>query len=168
MKIFLFAFVFFSMPFNSFCQVAFNTIYGNKANYSISIPQNYYSKEAIGANVDLKFINSEGASIITVVRNLPFKISEKDIASLNLSSDQEFIDQLESTGLQNIRLIKKGLIKINGVTSYFSYYRDSELYYHSITQFRKGKILNLTYTCEYFKREIYMPYIFRVVNSFKS
>ena len=149
-------------------QVTFKTIAGNKANYSISIPANYTSKTAIGANVDLKYVNSEGASIVTVVRTLPNGVKESDIDQMNIPSNQEFIDGLEANGLQNITVIKRGFIDINGVRSYFAYYRDTELYYHTITQFRKGKLINLTYTCENSKRENYMPYIFRVVNSLKS
>lgn len=152
----------------SFSQVKFKTIQGSKANYSITIPSNYYVKDAIGANVDIKYVNSEGASIVTVVRTLPSNVSESDIDQMNIPSNQEFIDQLEANGMQNINVIKRGFIEINGVRSYFAYYRDTELYYHTITQFRKGKLINLTYTCEDAKREIYMPYIFRVINSLRS
>lgn len=151
-----------------FSQVTFKTVQGYKANYSITIPSNYFTKDAIGANVDLKFANSEGASIVTVVRTLPNGVKESDIDQMNIPSDQDFIDQLEANGMQNITVIKRGFIDLNGVRSYFAYYRDTELYYHTITQFRKGKLINLTYTCENVKRETYMPYIFRVVNSLKS
>lgn len=151
-----------------FSQVTFKTVQGSKANYSISIPSNYYVKDAIGANVDIKYANSEGASIVTVVRTLPSGVKESDIDQMSIPSNQEFIDQLEGNGMQNITVIKRGFIEINGVRSYFAYYRDTELYYHTITQFRKGKLINLTYTCENAKRETYMPYIFRVVNSLKT
>jgi hypothetical protein len=46
-----------------FSQTTFKTVQGSKANYSISVPSNYYSKDAIGANVDIKYANSEGASV---------------------------------------------------------------------------------------------------------
>lgn len=151
-----------------YSQVSFKTVEGVKANYSLSIPSDYFKKDAIGANVDLKYVNSEGASIVTVIKNLPPDIKESDIDQLTNETDQEFIDGLESTGLQNIEVIKRGLLIINGVTSCFAYYKDNKLYYHTITQFRKGKLINLTYTCENDKRELYMPYIFRVINSLKS
>ncbi|MCW3108270.1 MAG: hypothetical protein JWQ09_2776 [Segetibacter sp.] len=151
-----------------YAQVSFKTVYGKKANYSITIPSNYIVKEAIGANVDMKYVNSEGASIVTVVKTLPAEIKESDIEQMNLQTNQEFKDGLEATGLQNVTVIKRGLMDINGVRTSYAYYRDSELYYHSIMQFRKGKLINLTYTCENAKRETYMPYVFRVVNSLKS
>lgn len=149
-------------------QVSFKTVYGKKATYSISIPTSYVTKEAIGANVDMKYVNSEGASIVTVVKLLPTGVTESDIDQMNTPTNQEFKDQLEATGLQNITVIKRGFIDINGVRSYYAYYRNTELYFHSIMQFRKGKLINLTYTCENEKRDMYMPYIFRVVNSLKT
>lgn len=151
-----------------YSQVIFRLIQGSKANYSISIPNNYYLKESIGANVDLKYVNSEGASIITVIRNLPEGVIESDINQMSVPSDQEIINIHESNGLENISIIKRGFIIINGVRSYITYYRSTDLYYHSITQFRKGKIILLTYTCEFSKKDLYMPYIYRVVNSLRS
>jgi hypothetical protein len=164
----LFLFFFFTTTHILYSQVSFKTVEGSKANYSISIPSDYFKKDATGANVDLKYANSEGASIVTVIKNLPPDIKESDIDQLAIETDQEFIDGLESTGLQNIEVIKRGFLIINGVRSYFAYYKDNKLYYHTITQFRKGKLINFTYTCENDKRELYMPYIFRVVNSLKS
>ena len=61
----------------------------------------------------------------------------------------------------------QGYIYINGRKSFFVYYKDYNLYYHTITQFRRGKLINLTYACENSRRDSYMPYIFRVVNSLK-
>jgi hypothetical protein len=86
---------------------------------------------------------------------------------MNEISDDEFIDIMESMGSQNITLIKRGFIYINGVKSFYAYYRDLDLYYHSITQFKNRKNFNLTYTCAYQDKDSYMPYIFRVVNSIK-
>jgi hypothetical protein len=151
-----------------YSQVSFKKVQGNKANYSLTIPPDYFSREAIGANVDLKYADSEGASIVTVVKSLPSGVRESDIEQMALLSNQEVVDQLESMGMQNITIIKRGFIVINGVRSYFSYYRDIDLYYHTITQFRKGKIITLTCTCDNNRRSSYMPYIFRVVNSLKS
>ena len=153
---------------NLFCQITFKTVRGTKANYSISIPDNYFIKETIGGNVDIKYANLEGASIITVIRILPDGVTENDIQQMNTPTDQEFVNALESNGLQNVSVIKRGFLIINGINSYFAYYKDTELYYHTITQFRKSKLINLTYTCEYSKKSLYMPYIFRVVNSLKS
>jgi hypothetical protein len=150
---------------NANAQMIFNKVFGKKASYSIEVPKQYYLKEAIGANVDIKYIDSYGASVITVVKKLPSDIRESDIYHMNDQSDYEFIDEMEAMGMQNISLIKRGLIYFNGVKSYYAYYRDLDLYYHSITQFKKGKNFNLTYTCAYQQKDSYMPYIFRVVNS---
>ena len=155
------------MNFNAKSQMLFNKVFGKKAAYSIEVPKQYYTKEAIGANVDIKYINSVGASIITVVKTLPSDIRESDINHMNDQSDYEFIDEMEAMGMQNISVIKRGFIYLNGIKSHYAYYRDNNLYFHSITQFKSHKILNLTYTCEYQNKDSYMPYIFRVVNSIK-
>ena len=157
----------FLVNFNAKSQMIFKKVFGKKATYSIEVPKQYSIKEAIGANVDIKYVDSYGASVITVVKKLPQGASEKDINQMNQISDFEFIDIMESMGSQNISLIKRGFIYINGVNSFYAYYRDLDLYYHSITQFKKGKNFNLTYTCAYQQKDSYMPYIFRVVNSIK-
>lgn len=146
-------------------QVPFDKVYGNKGTYFIEVPKRYFPMSAVGANVDIKYSNDEGASIITVVKNLPSNVRESDINHMNDVSNYEFIEQMESMGMQNISVIKRGFIYINGVKSHYAYYRDDLLYYHSITQFKKRKILNLLYTCEYHKKDLYMSYIFRVMNS---
>ena len=167
MRILFFLIVAFLCNIGSRAQIPFNRVIGKKANYSLDVPGNYFSKSAIGANVDIKYINSEGASIITVVKSLPSDVRESDIKHMNDPSEYEFVEEMESMGLQNISLIKRGFLVVNGVKSHFAYYRDNDLYYHSITQFKNRKILNLTYTCEYRSRDLYMPYIFRVVNSLR-
>ena len=146
-------------------QVSFKTVNGLKANYSLSIPDEYYSKTGVGRNVDLKYVNSNGASILTVVTNAPPGTSENDLIQMANTTNQDLKRQLESTGLENISIINKGLRQINGVTSYYAYYRSTILYHHVITQLVKGKIISLTYTCEYRLKDSYMPYINRVSNS---
>jgi len=148
-------------------QVSFKTVYGKKANYSLTVPSNYVVKSATGANVDIKYADKYGASIITVVRNMSAGVSDSDIDQLNEASYLDIKESLESTGLQNITVINKGFVYINGRKSFFVYYKDYNLYYHTITQFRKGKLINLTYACKNSRRDTYMPYIFRVVNSLK-
>ena len=156
------------MTTNIYSQVIFKTIRGYKADYSISIPEKYFPRQAIGANIDIKYANSEGASIITVVKNLPAGIDEGDIKQMNSPTDQEFVDVLESSGMQNVSVIKRGFMVINGVNSYFAYYREAELYHHTVTQYRKGKSIHLSYTFDYSKKGSYMPYVFRVINSLKT
>lgn len=148
-------------------QVSFKAVLGKKANYKISIPSDYIAKTIIGENVDLKFTNSEGATIVTVVNILPTEYNDNDILEMEKLSDYEVIEQFEARGMFNVTLLKKGILKINGVNSFYTYCHDNLLYYHSITQFKKRKIINLTYTCEYSKLNSYSAYIFRVVNSLK-
>ena len=66
----IFAFILL-LSFISHGQIPFNDIYSKKASYKISIPTNYTIKEAIGLNVDLKFVNEQGFSIVSVVKNGP-------------------------------------------------------------------------------------------------
>lgn len=150
---------------NVIAQVAFKTVYGVKAKYSISVPSEYYSKASIGSNVDLKFTNSDGASIVTVITNAPPGTSESDLQQMANAPDRDLIRQLEVTGLENISIINKGPRQINGVNSYYAYYRSRVLYHHVITQLVKGMIFSLAYTCEYRLKDSYLPYINRVSNS---
>lgn len=165
--LFLFVSIFFGLQNISTAQKSFQTVRGSKANYTLEIPSDYYSKEKIGANIDLKYVNSEGASVITTVKKLPDGVSDRQIDDMNDATDNQIINQLEANGMESVTLIKRGFLTINNVKSFFMYYTDGTLYYHSITQFKNGKIINLTYTCEYQKKSSYMPYIFRVTNSLK-
>ncbi len=149
---------------SSFFQIEFKTIQGTKANYTISVPSTYKISSAIGKNVDIKFIDDNGASIITVLKKLS-GIQEKDIEIMGAQSDSEIKTQLEATGLQNITVINKGFTYVNDVKSFFIYYKNNSLYFHQISQFRKGNILTLTYACFNSQRDSYMPYIYRVANS---
>jgi len=166
-KIAIFSFFLLLNFLDSNGQTSFLKVLSTKAPYSIEIPEGYFEKKRIGVNVDMKYVDSRGASIVTVVKNLPPDIKESDISHLNSASDYEFSEEMAAMGLFNVVVIKKGFIIINGVKSSYVYYRDNELYYHSITQFKRRKILNLTYTCEYENRDLYMPYVFVVVNSIK-
>jgi hypothetical protein len=151
----------------SIAQKTFQTVRGNKAHYTIEVPSDYSAKDKIGANIDLKYVNSEGASIVTTVRILPDGVKDEQITEMGSLSDAEVVNQLEANGMENVTLIKRGFLTINNVKSYFMYFTDETLYYHSINQFKRGKIINLTITCEYSKKGTYMPYIFRVTNSLK-
>lgn len=148
-------------------QISFNDVYGKKEKYKISIPKDYYKKEAVGANVDLNFINIRGFSIVSVVKDGPSGLRPSDIEYIASASDYDVKKGLEATGLSNIKILNKGLIEINGYPSGFIYYTDGDLYFHAITQFRKGKVINLTFTCTLSERNSNMAYIYRVINSLK-
>lgn len=151
----------------SFGQIPFNDVYGKKENYKISIPEDYSRKEAVGANVDLKFVNNQGYSIVTVVKTGPAGLKSSDIEFMANASDYDVKKGLEATGLSNITILNKGLIEINDYPSGFIYYTDGDLYFHAITQFRKGKVINLTFTCTLSERNSNMAYIYKVINSLK-
>jgi hypothetical protein len=148
----------------AYSQVTYKTIQGLKAKYSVEIPSNYSPKEATGSNVDLKYVNAEGASFNVVVASAG-NANENDIEKMLKPSDSEWKDMLESRGMENVKIIKRGIIPINGRKSYFVYYRNSELYFHSIMQIRSGKYITLSFTCLYEKKDLYFASINRVVNS---
>ncbi|MEI7829690.1 MAG: hypothetical protein WCI31_07960 [Prolixibacteraceae bacterium] len=165
MKKYLFPLVCFFSIIDSHGQIPFITVHGSKANYSITIPEDYVPKTIVGSNVDLKYANEVGASIVTVVTKAPYGAKESDLQQLANTPNSQLISQLESTGLENIAIINKGLRQINGVTSYFAYYRSKVLYHHVITQLVNGVIVSLTCTCDYQFKDSYLPYINRVANS---
>jgi hypothetical protein len=155
----------------SFAQAEFTTKSGKKASYTIEIPDNFIAKEAIGANIDLKFSDENGASIITVVKKLPSGITDGQIIEMSYPSDAAVKNQLEASGFEGVNIIKRGMTIVNGINTYYQYYtaniNGTILYYHSLNQFKNEKQIVLTITCEYSKKFSYMPYIFRVVNSLK-
>lgn len=153
---------------STYAQVPYTTVQGKKTKYSIDVPSNYTSKQATGSNVDLKYVNSEGTSIVVVVAPVPNgSASENDIEQMMSISDEKWKDMLESRGMENVTIIKRGIIKINGVKSNFCYYKDSELYFHTIMQIRDNKFVTLTITCLYNKKGLNLAMINRVVNSLK-
>ena len=151
-----------------YSQLTYKTIRGSKANYSISIPTNYNIEENTNDNVDINYSNSEGSSINIVVIKLPSSVSEKDVTQLLKTTNQEFINKLNAGGIENVTIIKRGVIFINGIKSVLNYYKDDHLYYYTVMQFRKGNAILLTYTCVYNKIELYLPVIKKVANSLKT
>lgn len=137
----------------SIAQTKFIIKQGAKANYSIEVPASFLPKETIGANIDLKFANKSGASIITTVKKLPINVRDEQIIEMSYPSDQQVKNQFEANGMEDVILIKRGFITINGVKSYFIYYTSNVdgtvLYCQSINQFKNGKMINLTFTFEY-------------------
>ena len=142
---------------------------GKKANYTLEIPKEFTAMEAIGANVDLKFVDKNGASINTVVKKLPAGVKESQIIEMSYPSDATVKEQLEAQGLEEVKIIKRGMTLINGVNTYYQYYTTNvdgtTLYYHSINQFRKGNMIVLTFACQYSEKHNYMAYINRTINS---
>lgn len=152
-------------------QVSYSAERGKKANYTIEIPSTFVAKPVIGANVDLKFGNAVGASIVTVVRQLPVGMPDNFIKQLPNQTEYQAKEQMEASGLEDVTIIKRGIVVINGVESFYNYYTTKvdgvTLYYHSISQCVNRKMIVLTLTCEYSEKYSYMAYFNRVVNSLK-
>ena len=152
---------------NLSAQNKFVIIKGIKANYSIEIPEGFFDNESIGVNVDLKYVARDGSSIVTTVKQLPKGISDDQILNLDNISAQQITSQFRANGMEGFELINKGLITINNKKTFFLYYTDGILYYHTVNQYNSGKVINLTFTCSITKKGYYMPYIYRVTNSLK-
>jgi hypothetical protein len=152
-------------PIHGYSQVSFFTVSGVKAKYRIDIPKGYSSAKKIGKNVDLKYENQDGAAIVTVVRVLESDIGDRLIDLINQQSNEQLKNQIEATGLLDITILKKGIISINNRKSFFTYYKDEDFYFHSISQINGKILINITYTCPLSKRHLYMPYVNRVMNS---
>ena len=150
---------------DSLPDVQFITAVGQKADYSIEIPKYYTRKQNIGANVDLKFADSLGASIITVVKSIP-GATENDIHQMRLTDDQ-IVAHYESEGAQNVKVIKTGFKPINGTDTYYMIYTDDKMYHQSINLIKDGKLITLTYSCDVDRKDSYSPYIYRVINSLR-
>jgi hypothetical protein len=140
---------------------------GKKANYKIEIPVNFIANDAIGKNIDLKYINiNDGSSIITLIELLPDYINEEDIPELNKVSEHEIKNSLESAGLLNIKILKKGMIYINGKNSFYKISTcNNETYTYTITQFKNRKDVSLTFTCGVDRVSYYLPILYRVIHS---
>jgi len=152
---------------NSFAQETFDKVNGIKGNYSLFIPSSYSKKETIGTNVDLKYINLEGASIITIVKKISNANTRNDIYQMKNISNEEFVNELSFGGTEEVEILKRNFTLINNVNSFILDYKDSELYTHSIMQYRNGKSILLIYSCPVNKKSTYLPYIYKVSNSLK-
>lgn len=165
---FLVVFFYFSLfTFNLNGQVSFKKINGIKANYSITIPENYSSKATIGLNVDFKYVNSDGASIVSLIKKIDKNLGDYELNELVEIDEIEFKNQLESTGLENLKINKRGFIEIDQRKTFYTIYNDGVTYFYSIIQFRSGTLVNITYSCLFQKRFEYLPVINRVLNSLK-
>lgn len=102
-------------------QSDFRTVYGKKANYSFTIPSSFAPEKAIGANIDLKFVD-EGRAIVTTVMDLPDGVSDSDVGLVNEAPDHLFKHDLEAIGLSDVNVIKRGTTLIFKKTTAFSYY----------------------------------------------
>lgn len=159
-------------------QTEFARVSGKKATYSIEIPDNFTYKPPIGKNIDLNYLDNQGNSINTVVMDLPPGIKDGDVSKVYMEiTENEYAQGLESMGLTNVKVIKRGTIYINDIESFHYQYTTTVYYsggikdvrYHYVvSQFRNGKLLQVQYVCEFDKKDLHLPYINRVMRSLKS
>lgn len=140
-----------------------------KYSYSIEIPKGYGQEEIVGKNVDLKYVNDKGYSIVLVVKKLPQneKASIDDMLSL---SDDFWI---KMSPYSEMKIIKKGTVFVDNTKGFFMSYTAKEvidkqpLYYSNYMFIKNGVIYTLTANCK--KDDIYnmRSVFFRVSNSLK-
>lgn len=76
-----------------------------KYSYSIEIPKGYSQQEIVGKNVDLKYVNDKGYSIILVVKKLPQNAKES-IDDMSTVSNDTWI---KMSPFSEMKIIKKDL-----------------------------------------------------------
>lgn len=140
-----------------------------KYSYSIEIPKGYSQEEITGKNVDLKYVNDKGYSIVLVVKKIPEneKFSIDDMLEV---SDDFWIKILPYS---EIKIIKKGTVFVDNTKGLFISYTAKEfidkepLYYSNYMFLKNGVIYTLTATCK--QDDIYnmRSVFFRVSNSIK-
>lgn len=140
-----------------------------KYSYSIEIPKGYSQEKIVGKNVDLKYVNDKGYSIVLVVKKLPQneKASIDDMLSL---SDDFWI---KMSPYSDMKIIKKGIVFVDNTKGFFMSYTAKEeidkdpLYYNNYMFIKNGVIYTLTTTCK--QEDIYdmRSVFFRVSNSLK-
>lgn len=172
LKIFVSLLITSSITLNGWSQVKFKIVYGNKANYQIEIPTTFKSDEnKIGPNVDLKFGDLMGISLVTVVKKLPNGVRDEQLKEMAEITDEQFVYLTEADGFENVKLISRHFKSINAITSYVIQYTawsiDETIYFYNVNQFYKGKMFAMTFTCSYSKKYNLLPYINRIVNSLK-
>lgn len=140
-----------------------------KYSYSIEIPKGYSQEEIVGKNVDLKYVNNKGYSIVLVVKKLP-KNEKGSIDDMMSLSDDFWINMMPYS---DMKIIKKGNVFVDNTKGFFMSYTAKEvidkepLYYNNYVFIKNGVIYTLTTTCK--PEDIYdmRSVFFRVSNSLK-
>ena len=140
-----------------------------KYSYTIEIPKGYSQEEIVGKNVDLKYVNDKGYSIVLVVKALP----ENETASIDdmLSLSDDF--WINMSPYSEMKIIKKGTVYVDNTKGFFMSYTAKEvidkepLYYSNYMFIKNGVIYTLTANCN--PNDIYdmRSVFFRLSNSLK-
>ena len=153
----------------------FRTEYGKRLSYEVEVPCRFHYKKPVGKNIDLNFIDDRGNNINVLIVSfpgLPEQVTIQDMASM---PDEIFVEETEGIGMNDVRVINRGLTWYGGIQYYFAYhtsvtsgaYGKSTHYHHSITQIRDNTMVVLTYTCDFHKKDREMAHISRVMQSFE-
>lgn len=153
----------------------FWVVYGRRMNYEVEIPCRFYYKKPVGKNIDFNFVDGRGNSINVLVVSFPEFTQEATIQSMASVPDAVFVEEMEATGGSVISVINRGITWYGGREYYFAYYTSTvsgahgtfTLYHHTIAQIKDNTLVTLSYMCNFNDRVVEMPYIYRVMQSFK-
>lgn len=150
------------------CAFAQKTMRSANYGYTIEIPDAFVKKPIIVKNIDLKFANSKGSSIVVVVKKLPQDAVNADVAVLSSFTNGQLVEIL-SASLDDVKIIKRGLTQINGVKAYYVDIThgkgNSMLYGSNYCLFKGGSQYTVTTTCSPKDRSKIGIYFFRAVQS---
>lgn len=154
---------------------AYWTAYGKRMNYEVEVPSRFYYKKPVGKNIDLNFVDDRGNNINVLIVSFPGLTEKVTILDLASIPDELFVEDMEGIGLNNVRVIKRGITWYGGREYYFAYYTSaisgtygkSIQYHHTISQVRGNTMIMLSYHCDFNEKTSEMPYIYRVMQSFK-
>ncbi len=137
--------------------------------YSIEIPKGFSQMEIIGKNVDLKYGDEKGNSIIVIVKKL---LPQEQAMTANdlLNIPNSYWET--NLQLPNVKIKKKGKVSVDYQDGMFLHYtskHDSEsytLYYTNYLFIFNGYQYCLTATCEDTDLAKMQPIFFRALQSF--
>ena len=149
--------------------------YGKRMNYELEVPCRFNYKKPVGKNIDLNFVDDRGNNINVLIVSFPGLTEKITIHGLASIPDELFVEDMEGIGLNNVRVIKRGITRYGGREYYFAYYTTSASggngksahYHHQISQIKDNTMVTLSYSCDPIRKDREMPYIYRVMQSFK-
>lgn len=148
---------------------SYKTYVSNKWGYSIEYQTTFSPKEITGRNIDFKVSDSNGNSIIVVVKKLmpqEEKVTIDDLLSIPASTWENNLQ------LPNVKVIKKGVVYVDNQKGMFLHYTSEDLvknytlYYTNYFFYYKGYNYTLTATCDINKLSNMQPIFFRAMDSF--
>lgn len=153
----------------AYAQNSYRSYKSLKYNYSIEYPNSFTKKNIIGKNIDFKVVDSNGNSIIVVVKKLlgqGEKLTINDILKIPSASWESNLQ------LPNVKVVKKGKVSVDGQLGMFLFYTSKDindpitLYYMNYFFIFNEYIYNLTATCNIKDISHMQPIFFRALQSF--